>query len=169
MEVIQKQVEELIPFANNARTHDDAQVAEIAASISEFGFTNPVLLDGQNGIIAGHGRLLAARKLDMDAVPCIELSHLSETQKRAYILADNRLAEKAGWELGLVALELESLISNDFDIELTGFSQNDLDAFLFDGNFEPGTEDDQGQLDELDPKYIDCPHCGKEFDLREHG
>ena len=121
MEVIQKPVEELIPFANNARTHSDEQVAEIAASMREFGFTNPILIDGANGIIAGHGRLLAARKLGMDIVPCIELAHLSENQKRAYILADNRLAEKAGWDFDLVSLELSGLLADDFDIELTGF------------------------------------------------
>lgn len=128
MDVIETPVTELIPFANNARTHSDEQVAEIAASIKEFGFTNPVLTDGKNGVIAGHGRLLAARKLNMDTVPCIELSHLSETQKRAYILADNRLAEKAGWDFDLVSLELESLLNDDFDIELTGFD----DSFILD-------------------------------------
>src|SRR5690606_35026758 len=90
--------ESLIPYARNARTHSDAQVAQIAASIREFGFNNPVLVDGENGIIAGHGRLLAARKLGLDSVPVIELAHLSETQKRAFILADNKLALNAGWD-----------------------------------------------------------------------
>ena len=124
MQIINKPVSSLIPFANNARTHSDEQVAQIAASIREFGFTNPLLLDGDNGLIAGHGRLLAARKLGMDEVPCIELAHLSQTQKRAYILADNRLAEKAGWDFDLVSLELTDLIADGFDIELTGFNSD---------------------------------------------
>ncbi|MFC4669420.1 ParB/Srx family N-terminal domain-containing protein, partial [Seohaeicola nanhaiensis] len=99
----------LIPYANNARTHSEAQVAQIAGSIREFGFNNPVLVDGENGIIAGHGRVLAARKLGLAEVPVIELAHLSEAQKRAYILADNRLAEAAGWDRDLLALELGDL------------------------------------------------------------
>ena len=99
----------LIPYARNARTHSEAQVALIAGSIREFGFTNPVLVDGENGIIAGHGRVLAARKLGLAAVPVIELGHLSESQKRAYILADNRLAEQAGWDRELLALEVADL------------------------------------------------------------
>ncbi len=96
----------LIPYARNARTHSEAQVALIAGSIREFGFNNPVLVDGENGIIAGHGRVLAARKLGLATVPVIELAHLTEAQKRAYILADNRLAEQAGWDRELLALEL---------------------------------------------------------------
>src|SRR5450755_3824179 len=91
-------VAELVPYARNARTHADAQVAQIAASIREFGFTNPVLVDGERGVIAGHGRLLAARKLGMTEVPTIELSHLTVAQKRAYVLADNKLALNAGWD-----------------------------------------------------------------------
>jgi ParB-like chromosome segregation protein Spo0J len=95
----------LIPFARNARTHSDAQVAQIAASIHEYGWTNPVLVDGSSGIIAGHGRVLAARKLGMDAVPVIELAHLTEAQKRAYVLADNKLALNAGWDEDLLGIE----------------------------------------------------------------
>ena len=121
-------IDKLIPYANNARTHTDEQVAEIAAAITEFGFTNPILIDGDGGVLAGHGRLLAARKLGMTVVPCIELSHLSETQKRAYILADNRLAEKAGWDLGLVSLELDGLLADGYDIGLTGFDDGFLTA-----------------------------------------
>ncbi len=102
-------VASLIPYVNNARTHSDEQVAQIAASIQEFGFNNPILTDGERGLISGHGRLLAARKLGLDIVPVIELAHLSPTQKRAYILADNRLAENAGWDKELLALELMSM------------------------------------------------------------
>jgi len=123
-------IETLIPYARNARTHSDAQVAQIAASIREFGWTNPVLVDGANGIIAGHGRVLAARKLGLEAVPCIELGHLSETQRRAYILADNKLAEQAGWDVELLKLELQELRAEDFDVGLAGFDAHELAALL---------------------------------------
>jgi hypothetical protein len=99
----------LIPYARNPRNHSDAQVAQIAGSIKEFGWTNPVLVDGANGIVAGHGRVLAARKLGLDRVPVIELAHMSEAQKRAYILADNQLAANAGWDEELLRLELADL------------------------------------------------------------
>jgi hypothetical protein len=121
---------ELIPYVRNARTHDDAQTAQIAASIREFGWTNPVLVDGANGIIAGHGRVLAARKLGMDKVPCIELSHLSETQRRAYVIADNRLALNAGWDTGLLELEMLDLQDAGFDLALTGFGDIELTDLL---------------------------------------
>lgn len=121
MQIEQRPIDSLIPYARNARTHSDAQVAQIAASIREFGWTNPILVDGDNGIIAGHGRVLAARKLGMDAVPCIELAHLSATQRRAYILADNQLALNAGWDRELLALELGELRADGFDLALVGF------------------------------------------------
>lgn len=123
-------IETLIPYARNARTHSDAQVAQIAASIKEFGWTNPVLVDGENGIIAGHGRVLAARKLGMDTVPVIELSHLTDTQKRAYILADNQLALNAGWDTELLQIELTELDGLDFDLSLIGFDADFLDGLL---------------------------------------
>jgi DNA modification methylase len=119
-------IETLIPYANNARTHSDAQVAQIAASIREFGFNNPVLIDEQSSIIAGHGRVLAARKLELDSVPCIRLNHLSETQRRAYIIADNKLAMNAGWDDELLALEFEGLGEEGFDLELTGFTLDEI-------------------------------------------
>ena len=119
-------VEHLIPYANNSRTHGDAQIAQIAASIKEFGFTNPVLIDGEGGIIAGHGRVLAARKLKMAEVPCIMLDHLTDTQKRAYIIADNKLALNAGWDEELLALEFEELKLDGFDLELTGFTPDEI-------------------------------------------
>ncbi|HYF08418.1 MAG TPA: site-specific DNA-methyltransferase [Acetobacteraceae bacterium] len=120
----------LVPYANNARTHSDAQVAQIAASIREFGFTNPVLVDGQNGVIAGHGRLLAARKLGMTEVPVIELAHLSPAQRRAYVLADNRLALSAGWDEDLLRIELGALRDEGFDLGLTGFEADEIAGFL---------------------------------------
>ena len=121
-------VDLLIPYARNSRTHSDEQVAQIAASIREFGFTNPVLIDGQDGIIAGHGRVLGARKLGMSDVPCIRLAHLSEAQKRAYVIADNKLALNAGWDEDVLRSELEALAADDVGLEITGFDQDELDA-----------------------------------------
>ena len=131
--VAYRPVSALIPFARNPRTHSDAQVAEIAASIREFGWTNPILVDGENGIIAGHGRLLAARQLGMKTVPVIELAGMSEAQKRAYIIADNKLALNAGWDNELLALELGELQGLGFDLALTGFSEDELAGLLSSG------------------------------------
>jgi ParB-like chromosome segregation protein Spo0J len=154
---------DLIPYARNSRTHSDAQVAQIAGSIREFGFTNPVLIDADNGIIAGHGRVMAAGKLGMDKVPCIRLAHLTDTQKRAYIIADNKLALNAGWDEKMLGLELADLREADFDLDLTGFDGDEIEAALNpnEPDFQPGTEDDQGRLDEKSP--IECPHCHKFF------
>ena len=127
-------VEQLIPYERNARTHSDAQVAQIAASIREFGWTNPVLVDGEDGVIAGHGRLLAARKLGMTRVPVIELSGLSEAQRRAYILADNKLALNAGWDDELLRLEVGDLAALGVDLSLTGFSDAELTALSAERN-----------------------------------
>jgi len=125
-EIVSRKVADLIPYARNARTHSDAQVAQIAASIREFGWTNPILLDGQNGIIAGHGRLMAARKLAITDVPCIELAGLSDAQRKAYILADNKLALNAGWDDEMLRIELGELAAMDFDMMLTGFSDEEI-------------------------------------------
>ena len=118
----------LIPYARNSRTHSDAQVAQVAGSIREFGFTNPVLIDAEDGIIAGHGRVLAALKLKLDTVPCIRLSHLSETQRKAYIIADNKLALNSGWDEEMLLLEFADLEAAEFDMELLGFSDEELAA-----------------------------------------
>ena len=133
---------ELIPYARNPRTHSDAQVAQIAASIREFGWTNPVLVDGENGIIAGHGRVMAARKLGLERVPVIELAHMSDAQKRAYVLADNRLALDAGWDDELLRLELADLSELGFDLGLIGFGDGELERVLAGGK-EGLTEDDE--------------------------
>ena len=109
-------IADLIPYARNSRTHSDQQVAQVAASIREFGFTNPVLIDAEDGIIAGHGRVMAARKLNMTEVPCIRLEHLTETQKKAYIIADNKLALNSGWDEEMLGLELAELREVDFDL-----------------------------------------------------
>lgn len=130
MQITQKKVTELIPYVNNSRTHSDEQVAQIAASIKEFGWTNPILVDGENGIIAGHGRLLAARKLGHKEVPTIELSELTETQKKAYIIADNRLALNAGWDNEMLTIELNDLLADGFALELLGFDPNEIDSLL---------------------------------------
>jgi DNA modification methylase len=126
MQVEQIGIETLIPYANNARTHSEAQVAQIAASIREFGFNNPVLIDEQSSIIAGHGRVLAARKLELDSVPCIRLNHLSDTQRRAYIIADNKIAMNAGWDEELLALELTELTEFGVNMDLTGFTVDEI-------------------------------------------
>lgn len=130
MKITQKKVESLIPYINNSRTHSDEQVAQIAASIKEFGWTNPILVDGDNSIIAGHGRLMAARKLGYKEVPTIELADLTETQKKAYIIADNRLALNAGWDNELLTIELNDLLADGFALELLGFDPKELDALL---------------------------------------
>ena len=144
-------------------------MAQIAASIKEFGFNNPILVDKEKGIIAGHGRVLAARKLGMDKVPTVELSHLTETQRKAYIIADNKLALNAGWDNHLLKLEMQGLDDEKFDLTLTGFNIEELDGLFFEPNFESGNENDQGDLDKLDPKMVECPHCGGNFDLRDNG
>jgi site-specific DNA-methyltransferase (adenine-specific) len=130
MKIEQRVVETLIPYINNSRKHSDEQVAQIAASIKEFGWTNPILVDGDNGLIAGHGRLLAARKLGMDKVPVIELAHLSEIQKKALIIADNKLALNSDWDNDLLMIELQGLNSEDYDLSVLGFDQDELDALL---------------------------------------
>jgi len=129
MEVTNKHIDLLIPYARNARTHDDAQIAQIAGSIKEFGFNNPILIDKDNGIIAGHGRVMAARKLGLTEVPTILLDHLSETQRKAYILADNRIAINSAWDNEMLSLELSD-IKDDISLAMLGFNVDELDALL---------------------------------------
>lgn len=160
----------LIPFARNARTHSDEQVAQIAASITEWGWTTPILVDEQSNVIAGHGRLLAARKLGMQDVPVVVAEGWSDAKRRAYVLADNKLALNAGWDDAMMALEMASLQADEFDLSLLGFSEDELVGLLEGApDFAPGSEEDQGKLDELAPKMVTCPHCGEEFDSREQG
>src|SRR5215510_12606067 len=130
MKIDHTPVRELRPYPNNARTHSRKQIRQIANSIAKFGFCNPVLIDDAKQIIAGHGRVEAAKLLGIDAVPTCQLSHLSDADKRAYILADNKLAEKAGWDKELLAIELQGLIELDVDIELTGFEMAEIDIIL---------------------------------------
>ncbi len=121
---------DLIPYANNPRTHSDQQVLQVASSIKEFGFNNPILIDEHNGIIAGHGRLAAAQKLDLKLVPTITLAGLSEAQRKAYVIADNKLTENGGWDVDALRVEIERLSELDFDIELTGMDANSIKEIL---------------------------------------
>ena len=147
----------LIPYARNSRTHSPEQIAQVAASIREFGFTNPVLIDGEGGIIAGHGRVMAARQLGLSEVPCIRLAHLTDPQKRAYVIADNKLALNAGWDDALLALELRELAEMDFDLHLTGFDDDEISKLL---DIELGEGEGQGDADavpEVRPDPISKP------------
>jgi ParB-like chromosome segregation protein Spo0J len=154
-------VADLIPYARNSRTHSEQQVSQIAASIKEFGFLNPVIVDGENGIIAGHGRIMAAQKLGIVEVPVIEASHLTDTQKRAYVIADNKLALNSDWDIPLLKLELEELEQSGFDIDLTGFSQEETFSLLGDGLY-----DEKPDFTEVDESSLahKCPKCGFEYD-----
>jgi DNA modification methylase len=142
VKITQKKVTELIPYVKNSRTHSDDQVAQIAASIKEFGWTNPILVDGSNGIIAGHGRLMAARKLGYKEVPTIELADLTETQKKAYIIADNRLALNAGWDNEMLTIELNDLLADGFALDILGFDAKELNALLEPEVIEGLTDED---------------------------
>ena len=151
MKVTTRLVADLLPYARNARTHSDAQVAQIAASIKEFGFNNPILTRGGD-VIAGHGRLLAARKLGMSEVPTIDLAHLTKNQARAYIFADNQLALNAGWDSEMLAAELADLDAEGVDLSLLGFP--DLESLL---HPEPtGGEAKQNQLKESFSILVEC-------------
>lgn len=150
-------VESLIPYARNSRTHSDEQVAQIAASIKEFGFTNPVLIDETGGIIAGHGRVMAARKLGLEAVPAIRIDYLTEAQKRAYVIADNKLALNAGWDMELLALELGELRDQGFDLDLTGFSGDELDQLFIEAEEIPEGSGDADEIPEPEPDPVSVP------------
>ena len=156
-----RQVDALIPYARNPRTHNAEQIAKIAASIVEYGWTNPILADGENGILAGHGRLAAARKLGLTEVPVIELGHLSPTQKRAYVISDNRLALDAGWDEDMLALEIAELTQDGFDLALTGLDDLEIEA-LHNLDGEPGSEQSQTQDDSDAP--VDA---GAQDDVRQ--
>lgn len=161
-------VDRLVPYAKNAKKHDDRQVAAIAGSIREFGFTNPVLIDGQDGIIAGHGRVLGARKAGLSEVPCIRLAHLTDAQRRAYILADNRLAETGGgWDLEMLKLEID-------DIDWSGLGEFKIDDLDFGEVLqqvdEPrgiSLEDEGSATGDEKRKALFCPKCGFSFEVVE--
>lgn len=152
---------DLIPYAGNSREHPDAQVSQIAASIREFGFLVPIVADDDNTIIAGHGRVLAAAKLDMAKVPVVRASHLSEAQRKAYVIADNKLTDTSQFEFNTLRSEFEQLKDLDFDLTLTGFTRKELDkmfdAPLFDDPLNEFPEDDGGN------NQHECPQCGYEW------
>ena len=150
-------VETLIPYARNSRTHSDAQVAQIAASIKEFGFTNPVLIDQGGGIIAGHGRVLAARKLGLPEVPCIRLGHLTDAQKRAYVIVDNKLALNAGWDTEMLKVEFADLHELGFDLDLIGFSDDELADLLGDIEEAESDNEDKPIGEPVDEDIPDAP------------
>jgi ParB-like chromosome segregation protein Spo0J len=161
-------VSDLIPYARNARTHSEQQVGQIAGSIQEFGFNVPVLIDGQNSIIAGHGRVLAAQRLKLDTVPCIRLTHLTDAQRRAYILADNRIALNSGWDEAMLQVELAELHADEVDLGLLGFEAGELEKLL---NLMP-TDDalPDSSAKEINPDEFSmqakCPRCQFEFDSK---
>lgn len=159
-------VADLIPYARNARTHSEEQVGQIAGSIQEFGFNVPVLIDAQNSIIAGHGRVLAAQRLKLSTVPCIRLTHLTDAQRRAYILADNRIALNSGWDEAMLQVELAELHAEELDLGLLGFEAGELEKLL---NLMP-TDDapPDSSAKEINPDEFSmqakCPRCHFEFD-----
>lgn len=144
-----RKVSDLLPYARNARTHSNAQVSQLAASIKEFGFNNPVAIDADGMILCGHGRVMAAQKLGMTEVPTVCLSHLSPTQVKAYILADNKLALNAGWDNDMLKVELEDLKDSDFDLNLTGFSDDELKDILVEDPTEVQEDNFDGEPPEV--------------------
>ena len=154
--------EDLIPYINNSRTHSESQVKQIAASIREFGFTNPILIDEEQTIIAGHGRVMAAEVLSMPTVPCIRLSGLSEAQRKAYVIADNKLIINSEWNIDILQTELEQLMSTDFNLELIGFTAVELNDLLM-GHDTSDSPDDFKDINDTSLAH-ECPKCGYEFD-----
>lgn len=160
--IIYRAVDTLIPYARNSRVHSPFQISQIAKSIREFGFTNALLLDEDNGIIAGHGRLAAAKQVGLETVPCVTLIGLTETQKKALVIADNKLALNASWDVDMLAMELGDISSDDdgFDLETIGFSTKQLSKLL-EGDLTDPTEDI------LSPKVTltshTCPECGHQW------
>jgi len=153
---------ELIPYVNNAKLHPEAQIKQIAASIREFGFNDPIGIDSQNNVIEGHGRLMAAELLNLEKVPVIRLDHLTEAQRKAYMLAHNKLTINTGFDQDKLRLELERLQELELDGTLTGFTEDEIEELLLEPDFEPTPAKDQGRLDERTP--IVCPNCGHEFE-----
>ena len=165
------ETKKLIPYIRNAKTHSETQIKKIMGSISEFGFIAPIIVDKDNNVLAGHGRLLAAERLGLEKVPCIREDHLTETQRKAYILADNRIGELAGWDDDLLKVELEELKIDDFDLDMIGFDDKFLKNFLedeeFNGENKELTETFEEQPETPTPTLIKCPNCGHEFTLEE--
>lgn len=162
--VERRKVADLIPYARNARTHSDEQVGQIAASIREWGWTVPVLVDGEGGIIAGHGRIMAAQRIGIEEVPCMVADGWTEAQKRAYMIADNKLTINSAWDMDLLKMEMQDIDAIGFDLALTGFDVAEMTT-LFD---EPDMSAPDSSTKEIDPDAYamdhKCPKCGFEFD-----
>jgi len=159
-QIIAVKIEDLKPYGKNARTHSEQQIGQIVESIREFGFTNPVLIDTKNGVIAGHARLQAARRLDMKEVPCIVLAGLTEAQKRAYVIADNQIALNSGWDEKLLAMEFADLKDAGFNLDLLGFDASQMADIM------QGREVNQPEYDESvssTVSMVTCPQCGHSF------
>ena len=170
MKVINKKINSLVLYENNSRLHSDKQINQIVNSISEFGFTNPILIDENQMVLAGHGRLKAAEILDLKNVPTIQISNLSESQKKAYVIADNKLALNADWNDDLLQNEVLNLVNENIDLTLLGFNQNEIDSFLnhnlneqldFEKDYTGSKEILLNDINKFDNK---CPRCGFEFD-----
>ena len=159
---------DLIPYARNSRTHSEQQVSQIAGSIQEFGFCNPVLIDATNGIIAGHGRVLAAQVLKLETVPCLRLTHLTDAQRRAYVIADNRIALSSGWDSEMLANELSDLHADEFDMALLGFDAKELETLLgIQAGSDTSSDPPESSSSEVDVDGFSmgakCPRCSFEF------
>ena len=168
MKIEIKRIDSLTGYEKNARTHDEQQLRDLQSSIKTFGFTLPIEIDENNIILSGHARVLAAKMCGLTEIPTIVQKHLTGPARRAYIIAANKIALKAGWDMALLKEELATLKDEGFDLGLTGFDESEVNILLdLDADFSPGLADDQGKLDVLEPKWIDCPHCGEQFNARE--
>lgn len=170
MQKIKKvKIKDLKPYENNAKIHSDYQIGLLVKSIEEFGFINPVLIDEDNNVLAGHGRIEAAKQLKIKELPAIVIEGMTETEKQAYIIADNRLSELAMWDNRIIAQELKDLKESDFDTDVTGFSAEDIDFSFLDDTEEPeDTEDDGGKEEHI----CECPRCKcifSRYEIITHG
>ena len=165
MRIRQISVDKIIPYPGNPRKNQDA-IDPVAASLREFGWRQPIVVDSDMVVIVGHTRLLAAQQLGLDKVPVTVADDMTPAQARAYRLADNRTGENAEWDNDLLAIELGEL-EGDFDLSLTGFSEEEIKSLTFNGNFGPGTQDTQSNLDTLNPMFVLCPECGHKHDARK--
>jgi len=147
-----RNIDELIPYVMNSRTHSEEQIYQISASIREFGFLNPIIVDSDGGVIAGHGRILAAKKLGLPELPCVDASHLSKEQKRAYIIADNKLALNAGWDDEILRSEIQALQDDGLNLDLTGFSEDEISSLFGEHDNDKGSEETKDITDET--KFI---------------
>jgi len=167
-EIVNVELEKLVPYENNSRNHTDEQISQIASSIDEFGFTNPVLIDENNSVLAGHGRVKAAELLSLKDIPTVKILGLTEKQKKAYVIADNKLALNATWNDEVLQNELQDLFNSDFDLSILGMNENEINSFLGDSLNNIADEKDyvgaeEITLDDIDDFKHECPRCGFNF------